>query len=239
MKLSIIIPTKNEEKYLPKLLASVKKQSFRDYEIIVADNNSKDKTRKIAEKYKCKIVKGGLPGKARNAGAKIAKGDILLFLDADTELKTKNFLEKAIKEFERRKLDIAAPLVFLRGKELDKLYTNFWNYLTEFFQYSLTPFAGGWCIFAKKNLHQKIKGFDERITLGEDTDYVQRMVRSKLLRVKFRVLKSVKIQVSTRRLGKEGHLKVAVQGIGTGLHWALLGKDKKNRFKYRFDIYGK
>ena len=239
MKLSIIIPTKNEEKCLPKLLASVKRQSFKDYEIIVADNNSKDKTREIARKYGCKIIKGGLPGKARNAGAKIAKGDILLFLDADTELKTKNFLKKAIREFEKRKLDAAAPLMFLKGKELDKLYADFWNRLTELFQYSLTPFAGGWCIFAKKNLHQKIKGFDEKITLGEDTDYVQRMVRSKLFKVKFRVLKGVKIQVSTRRLEKEGHLKVAVQGIGTGLHWALLGKDKKNKFKYRFDIYEK
>ena len=239
MKLSIIIPTKNEEKYLPRLLASVKKQSFKDYEIIVADNNSKDKTREIARKYKCKITKGGLPGKARNAGARIAKGDILLFLDADTELKTKNFLEKAIREFERRKLDAAVPLMFLGRKKLDKLYANFWNRLTELFQYSLTPFAGGWCIFAKKNLHQKIKGFDEKIILGEDTDYIQRIVQSKLFKMKFRILRDVKIQVSSRRLEKEGHLKVAVQVLGTGLHWALLGKDKNNKFKYRFDIYEK
>ena len=86
MKLSIVIPAKNEEKYLPKLLASVKKQSFKDYEIIVADNNSKDKTKEIAKSYGCKIVKGGLPGKGRNAGAKIAKGEIILFLDADVIL---------------------------------------------------------------------------------------------------------------------------------------------------------
>ena len=91
--LSIIIPTKNEEKYLPNLLRSIKKQTFKDYEIIVADNNSKDKTKKIAKRYGCKIVKGGLPGKARNQGAKFAEGDILLFLDSDPELKTKIFLK--------------------------------------------------------------------------------------------------------------------------------------------------
>ena len=49
MTLSIIIPTKNEEEYLTALLKSIKKQTFKDYEIIVADNNSKDKTRKIAK----------------------------------------------------------------------------------------------------------------------------------------------------------------------------------------------
>ena len=235
--LSIIIPTKNEEEYLPKLLKSIKKQSFKNYEIIVADNNSKDKTKKIAKKYKCKIVKGGLPGKARNKGAKLATGDIFLFLDADTELKTKDFLEKAVKEFEKKKIDLAAPLMYLKGNKLDKLYFDFWNRLTELFQYSLTPFAGGWCIFIKRDLHNKIKGFDEKIILGEDSDYVQRAIKSKLFKVKFKVLKSVKIQVSPRRLQKEGHLKVAAQGIGTGFHWALLGKDKKNKFKYKFDIY--
>ena len=235
--LSIIIPTKNEEDYLPALLKSIKKQTFKDYEIIVADNKSRDKTKKIANKYGCKIVKGGLPGKARNIGAKSAIGDVILFLDADTELKNKDFLDKAIKEFTKRKLDIAAPLMYLKGKKLDKLYFDFWNRLTELFQYSITPFAGGWCIFIKRDLHNKINGFDERIILGEDSDYVQRAVMFKLFRVKFKILKSVKIQVSTRRLQKEGHLKVAAQGIGTGFHWALLGKDKKNKFGYKFDIY--
>ena len=239
MILSIIIPTKNEEKCFPKLLRSIKKQTFKDYEIIVADNNSKDKTKKFAERYGCKIVKGGLPGKARNQGAKFAEGDNLLFLDADTELKTKNFFKKAIKEFKERRLDVAAPLIYLHGKKMDKLYFNFWNRLMELFQYSLTPFAGGWCIFIKKDLHNKINGFDEKITLGEDSDYVQRAIKSKLFKIKFKVLKSVKIQVSPRRFEKEGHLKVAVQGIGTGLHWALLGKDKKNKFGYKFDIYKK
>ncbi len=237
MILSIIIPTKNEEEYLPKLLESIKKQTFKDYEIIVADNKSTDKTRKIAIKYKCKIVRGGLPGKARNGGAKVARGDILLFLDADTELKSKDFLDKAIKEFGKRKLDLAASLMYLKGNKLDKLYFDFWNRLTELFQYSLTPFAGGWCIFIKKDLHDKIKGFDEKIILGEDSDYAQRAIKSNLFKVKFKVLKSVKIQVSPRRLQKEGHLKVAAQGIGTGFHWALLGKDRKNKFGYKFDIY--
>ena len=49
--LSIIIPAYNEERYLPKLLNCIKKQTYRDYEVIVADANSKDKTRQIAKKF--------------------------------------------------------------------------------------------------------------------------------------------------------------------------------------------
>ena len=56
MILSIIIPTYNEEEYLPVLLESIKQQDFSDYEIIVADADSKDNTVKIAEEYGCIVV---------------------------------------------------------------------------------------------------------------------------------------------------------------------------------------
>ncbi len=236
MILSIIIPTKNEEKYLPELLQSIRRQNFpaSEYEIIVADNKSKDKTKEIAEKFRCKITKGGLPGPGRNFGAKIAKGEILLFLDADTRLLTKNFLKRSIDEFKRRRLDIAVPEAYIKGKRMDKLFFEFWNHLVNVSQY-LIPYAGGWCIFATKKIHDRIKGFDEKITLGEDSDYAQRAAKAG----KFRMLKSIKVQVSPRRFKKEGYLKVAFQAIGTGLHWAVLGKDRKNRFNYDFDIYNK
>ncbi len=234
MILSIIIPTKNEEKYLPELLESVRRQNFPapEYEIIVADNKSKDKTREIAGKFKCKITKGSLPGAGRNLGAKAAKGEYLLFLDADTRLLKKNFLKKAIDEIRRRRLDIAVPEAHVKGKRMDKLFFEFWNNLVDISQH-LMPYAGGWCIFASKKIHNKISGFDEKITLGEDSDYAQRAAKIG----KFRMLKSVKIQVSPRRFKKEGYLKVAFQAIGTGIHWAVLGKDKKNSFDYKFDIY--
>ena len=61
VKLSIIIPTYNEEWYLPKLLDSLDNQTFSDFEIIVADNHSKDCTVSVAKKHGCRVVKGGLP----------------------------------------------------------------------------------------------------------------------------------------------------------------------------------
>lgn len=234
MLLSIIIPTKNEEKFLPILLASIRRQNFPadDYEIIVADNKSQDKTRKIAEEYGARIVQGGMPGPGRNFGAKAAKGDILLFLDADTKLLTKTFLKNTIKEFQRRRLDVAVPEAYVKGKKMDKLFFEFWNYVVKASQF-ISPFAGGWCIFAKKKTHDKIKGFDEKITLGEDCDYAKRAGKIG----KFRVLNSAKIQVSPRRFKKEGYLKVAFQVFGTGFYWAVMGRDKKNMFNYKFDIY--
>lgn len=236
MLLSIIIPAKNEEKYLPELLKSIRRQRFpkTDYEIIVADNNSKDKTREIAMKYGCKIAKGGLPGPGRNSGAKAAKGNMLLFLDSDTRLPQRDFLKNCLSEFKKRRLDIAVPRSYVRGTRTDRLFFEFWNSLVEVSQF-ISPFAGGWCIFAAKKIHDRIKGFDEKIMLGEDSDYAKRAGRLG----KFRVLENAKILVSPRRFKKEGYLKVALQSIGTGLHWAILGRDRKNMFNYKFDIYDK
>ena len=53
---SIVVPTYNEEKYLPRLLASIKAQDFRDFEIIVADTPSEDRTAAIARRFGCKLA---------------------------------------------------------------------------------------------------------------------------------------------------------------------------------------
>jgi len=120
--LSIIIPAYNEEEYLPKLLKCIKNQTCKDYEVIVADADSKDKTRQVAKKHGCKIVKGGLPAVGRNSGAKIAKGDILLFLDADVWFDD-NFLKNAIDEFQKRKLDVAGFYIHPIGDNVvDKIF---------------------------------------------------------------------------------------------------------------------
>src|SRR3989344_4482953 len=131
--LSIIIPTLNEEKYLPLLLDSIREQNFNDYEIIVSDAGSKDNTINIAKKYGCIIVGGGLVSKGRNNGAKVANGDILLFLDSDTILQP-SFLGNALKEFKEKRLGIAGfPPMPINGKTIDKLVHNFFSKWMELF----------------------------------------------------------------------------------------------------------
>ncbi|NBS41768.1 glycosyltransferase family 2 protein, partial [bacterium] len=96
--LTIVIPTKNEEADLPILLESIKKQTLQPKEVIVADANSTDRTREIAAAYGARVVEGGMPGPGRNRGAEAAKTDLILFLDADVELRDSEFLEKSVGE---------------------------------------------------------------------------------------------------------------------------------------------
>ncbi len=91
--LSVVIPTLNEAKYLPGVLASLKKQTFADFEVIVADAASTDGTREIALGHGCHVVQGGTISQGRNAGARRARGKYLLFLDADVTV-APDFLEE-------------------------------------------------------------------------------------------------------------------------------------------------
>lgn len=87
--ISIIIPAHNEENYILKTIESIKRQSFKDYEIIVVDDGSYDKTFQRANRnadFVVKLNKKSGPAKARNTGVKKASGSILVFLDADTLL---------------------------------------------------------------------------------------------------------------------------------------------------------
>ena len=88
-KASVIIPMYNEERYIWRCLESLKKQTFKDFEVILIDDWSKDNTIKIAESFNKDLQltileqKHWWPWKARNRWAKEAKWDILIFVDAD------------------------------------------------------------------------------------------------------------------------------------------------------------
>jgi len=228
--LSIVIPTLNEENYLPRLLNCIKKQNFKDYEIIISDADSKDKTREIAKDFGCKIVKGGLPAKGRNEGAKIIKGDLILFLDGDALL-PEDFLEKTLKEFKQRNLDITSFILtpISKRKYPKILFNIFYNYPLRFFEkrWAHAMIA----ILIKKELHKSLNGFDEKIKIGEDHYYVQQ--GSKL--GKFGVIKTTEIFTSLRRFRTEGWIRVGLKyGLGE-IYMKLFGPIKKEIFKYEFN----
>lgn len=235
--LSIIIPTLNEEKYLPKLLEEIKGQTFSDYEVIISDACSDDKTVEVAKGYTCRIVLGDKnkrhPSFQRNDGAKIAQGKHLLFLDADTLLGNKNFLEKAVNDFSKRNLGIAGFYLKFKSRKFFYLfYYCFYNGVSFLAQY-LKPLALGAAIMVRKELHDKIGGFDESIFIGEDQVYCERISKLGL----FRNIKGLKIFFSIRRFEKEGRWYLFFKIIYSTFYVLLFGAIKKKIIKYDFGEY--
>ncbi|MFA5386632.1 MAG: glycosyltransferase [Candidatus Paceibacterota bacterium] len=228
-KISAIIPVLNEQGILPKILTSLKSQEGVEVEIIVADANSKDNSVKIAESFGAKIIKGGLPSVGRNNGAKVSKNERLVFLDADVEFDN-CFLSNCINYMDRKNISVAASKSRPLTKRLiEKFLFGAWDFYTSLTQF-FYPHAAGYCIFSTKTVHEKINGFDERIRLGEDTNYVLRA--SKV--AKFRVI-PFKIGVSTRRAKKEGAVRFAYKLIACEMRRVFRGKeDTDNHFKYDY-----
>ena len=204
MKLSIIIPSYNEEENLPGLLESIHSQDFKDYEVIVADANSTDKTYQVAKYYGCIVVEGGLPAVGRNNGAKVAKGDLLLFLDADLKL-SKDYLKDAVEEFNREGLGIAISQMIPDSDKFSyKALHDFANTFMKSVENIKPHGAGCYGILTRKVLHDRVNGFDESLDYGEDTDYIERIGAIS----EFKVLRKPKVIVSTRRLEEDGLLKL-------------------------------
>tara|TARA_Y100000310_G_scaffold302477_1_gene339847 strand:- start:1428 stop:2156 length:729 start_codon:yes stop_codon:yes gene_type:complete len=225
--ISVIIPTFNEEEYLPKALRSVRRQKVKDLEIIVADASSKDRTVEIAKSFECKVVKGGMPGKGRNEGAKVAKGEVLVFLDADAFFPP-NFLKKFLKEFEKRRLDVAGCSMKIQNKKkvyrfFEKLHSLYFKSTERFY-----PHASN-CIVVRKWLHEEVGGFDETIKLGEDFQYIQDASK----KGKFGFLVNVWFYASPRR-AEEDMAKIIVQYFLAEAHMTLVGPIRSDIFKYRF-----
>ncbi len=109
IKSSIIIPTYNEERDIKECIKSLLVQTYKDFELIIVDDGSKDKTKEIVKKFvkkdkRVELIEGEHkgPGFSRNLGASKAKGKVLVFVDADMTFR-RDFLEKLIKPIEEGK----------------------------------------------------------------------------------------------------------------------------------------
>ena len=172
--ISIIIPARNEEKNLPELLESLKNQTYKKkFEIIVVDGKSKDRTREIAKSYGCRVIvqkKLGISN-ARNLGWKKAKGNVLIFLEADHKV-NKDFVKNVEKAFKDRKVKCARPIVIPLKRnwiqkalavqiELATRRQRAWEFPTIF----------------RKEVLKKTGGWDESIDFAEDREFPQRLKR--------------------------------------------------------------
>ncbi len=236
MKLSIIIPAKNEERLLPRLLKSIKIQTFDSYEVIVADAKSTDSTREVARSFGATVIDGDMPGPGRNLGAKVAEGEYLLFMDADAVMPSETFLLDTMNEIEAHDIDVATcRLKPISDNGFDVFMHGFYNkYISR--TAGVRPHAPGSCIFAKRSVHEAIGGFDEEIVFAEDMEYVQRAYK---LGYHFAVLRSQPVLVSVRRLDQDGRWNIAAKYVFGELYMMTKGPFRSMPFEYQFDHFGK
>ncbi|MCX6709671.1 MAG: glycosyltransferase [Candidatus Woesearchaeota archaeon] len=222
---SIIIPAKNEEKYLPKLLSGIRLyvKSCRKlkFETIVALAPSRDRTGKIAKRFGARVIRGGLPGIGRNRGARIARGNLLIFLDADVTL-SRNFFSRAIREFNERGLDFSSVDIHMASRNRMDLFLQRLNNIvqraTERTKYA---YATGMCIIVKRKIFFKVRGFDEKISFAEDADLTCRLAKAG---GKFRILNSCHVTTSNRRFASDGRIKTISRFINAAIKHGMGNK---------------
>lgn len=163
--ISVIIPTLNNEQTIENCLKSIKKQTYRNVEIIVIDEFSKDKTPAFSKKYGICYQMRGERSAARNFGANKAKGIFLLFIDSDMEL-TENVVKDAVNicSFEE--------VVVIPERSTG---SGFWTKcrILERNCYQGDDFIEA-ARFFPKEVFKSLKGYDTKMTGVEDWDLHQR-----------------------------------------------------------------
>jgi len=241
---SIVIPTKNEEENLKKLFQSLLIQDIQPKEVIVSDDST-DRTREIAKKYGAKVVQGvsnGLIGVGRNNGAEAVTTDIILFLDADVTLPP-GFLRKFVYRFLSDDLDVATCFLRANGKKIPSwVYFKVWNFLKRFGSTTKQVVAeAGTCMIVKKSVFEKVGGFNTYKKLGEDADFIKKVLK---IGGKYKVL-PMKVSTSDRRFSIAPH-KLAIQLVGLAgigilgiVSWKLLEKQRRKLEKLYGETGGK
>ncbi len=175
--ISVVVPAYNEEKWLGSCLKALKAQTFpkSNYEIIVVDNNSTDKTAQIAQKARVKVVSEEKQGYvfALRKGCSQAKGEIIAITDADS-LVPRDWLKKIYQTY----LDDGR--VVLVGGRVAHQPRSFLALLVEFvynFGGWLFKFSPGFNLSIRKDIYQKIGGFRKEINFDTDFDLCLRAKR--------------------------------------------------------------
>ena len=209
---SIIIPCFNEEGYILKLLACLERQAFdlECFEVIVVDNHSTDRTSQrlwdyaVQSSLRLKLVHEYTPGvsRARNAGAKVANGRFLIFLDADN-LVDKKFLLKLYSKTSVKNY-VAGTICTLPDENNVKGWLVF--IILEFIKVVFPkPFGKS---FVERGIFDQTTGFNESIALGENVEFLQNVKYAvKEVKGRFGHLQPG-VRCSLRRFDKEGYLKI-------------------------------
>lgn len=228
-KISICIPTLNEERYVGGLLDSLVDQEFKDFEVIVVDGKSEDKTSDVVLSYKDAIDIKFVPSPKRgvsfqrNYAEKQTKNDWVVFFDADVKIKPK-FLEKIVEYLEKHPdTDILTTWSEpISDKPIDDLVFAAVNILMLEMLKKKRPNAVGWFICVKKKSFEAVGGFREHINFAEDFDLSERMYQEGY---KYVLLKTPRVKVSVRRFNKEGRFNMIVKNMRAAIMYLEQGNE--------------
>lgn len=237
--MSVVIITLNEEKNIGNLLDDLVAQQYKNFEVLVVDSNSDDSTVSIAQSYQDKLdlrtivmsQRGHSLG--RNTGAENAKYERIVFFDADVRI-VPDFLGNALNALIKRRLLVGAGRMKSSGtSRLNRIGVSLFDLGMVATQYTF-PTCTGACIFSTKFVHQMLGGFDTKITLCEDCDYVNRASKT----VKFRML-PVFFEFNTRRLDQDGIFKMGYTYLKANVLRMYRGELRNNEIHYPFGHYDK
>lgn len=204
MKISIVVPAYNEEKYLPATLEKINigaKNAGCESETIVVDNQSNDRTRQIAESFGAKVFTEGEHniGRVRNTGARKAVGDVLIFIDADT-LVAETLFQKIVAVMEDKNCFGGAVAISYGEfrRNWMKFYLGGWRFWGTLFN-----MKQGAAQFCRKTVFEKSGGYDEKIFMGEDIEFYWRLSKiTKRLGGYLNFIEDPKVVTSTRRFDR-------------------------------------
>ncbi len=235
--ISIIIPTLNEEKYIKRTIKAFSNMKM-SHEIIISDGGSNDKTVDIARSlgaqvfvhdnsYRSTIADG------RNIGARAAKGNILMFLDADCIIFDPDFFAAKVENYFKDHNETVAicPVLrvlpeYLRGA--DRLVTSFMNFSFILFTNVLhIPSAPGECQIMLKKTFDEVNGYNKNLIVCEDIDMFNRL--SKKGKVTF--ITSLKVWHTCRRAHKVGWPKLLFTWFINSIYFTFKGRVYSKEWK--------
>ncbi len=232
---SVIIPALNEELYIDKLLKSLTQQSFKDFEVIVIDAGSTDKTLAIVSGFKknlnLKIINTKVRNVplSRNIAARKARGNIFCFIDADNYISSK-FLEFSKNYIVDNNYDMIIPKFTPDNNRLsNKILYKLSNAVVSFTLKTPRIYTTGGNIVVNKKYFSKVNGFDPKIFIADDQDFVRR-VKKAGAKVKFMSKESVIF--ATRRFDSEGISAYFKYGYSF-IYLLFFPKIEKNIYSYK------
>ena len=170
-KITIVVPCKNEENYIPYLLTHLRNQMIGSTRIIIADCST-DNTRKVIQLMKgnlnVEVIDGGPVSFAKNSGAKLVTTPYILFIDSDVRFFEDNVIRDAVKELEENNLDLVGLYVkcYDRDKRAQIGFMLF-NFVNSLMQHKV-PFAVGAFMLTRKDKFDEYGGFSEKYGTSED-----------------------------------------------------------------------